>query len=84
MKRKPKGAQAPSVAFDAAIATMERHGMGPEGRAAIERLLEPGRGQKELSADRLRDVSAAMQHVAELVERRPNLLEPEGQRATAL
>ncbi|MGE5697823.1 MAG: polymorphic toxin type 4 domain-containing protein [Candidatus Sericytochromatia bacterium] len=79
LKRKPEGAVAPSVAFDTAMATLERRGMGPEGRAAVERLLQPGRGQKELSASRLKRVSEAMQFVAELVEQRPDLLEPEGQ-----
>jgi hypothetical protein len=76
---KPEGAVAPSVAFDAAMATLERRGMGPEGRAAVERLLQPGRGQKELSAGRLKKVNEAMRRVAELVEQRPELLTDEGQ-----
>ena len=63
----------PSSTFDAAMATLEQAGMGAEGRAAVEAMFEPGRGQDELSAGRFRRVTDALARIAELVTARPDL-----------
>ena len=70
---------APSAAFDAAMSVLERKGMGPEGRQAVERLFEPGQGQAQVSAGRARRAAGAMERVAAVVTEREDLLSPEGQ-----
>lgn len=68
----------PSVAFDAAMATLESRGMGQQGRAAVERLLQPGKRTNELSPGRFRYVVEAMTRTAELIQLRPDLVTDRG------
>jgi hypothetical protein len=59
--------------FDALMANFEHAGMGEQGRRAIESLLEPGRGQQELSGGRLRRVLDQLRQMAELLAAQPEL-----------
>ena len=71
--------QSPSAAFDAAMTVLERAGMGPDGRAAVEQMFQPARRQDELSATRFRQVTETLRRIAELVSQRPDLASATGQ-----
>lgn len=74
----PEGSQPLGATFDAALATLEAHGMGPEGYAAVERQLRPS-GDEGISAGRLRRTVEAVQRLADIVTLRPELLTETGQ-----
>jgi Bacterial toxin 4 len=63
----------PSARCDEAVRALERAGLGGPGRAAIEALFQPARGQSEVSATRVRDALRRLERLKDLVSIRPTL-----------
>ncbi len=71
--------RAPSERFDDGVRRLEAAGMRDAGRAEIEGLLRPGEGQQGLSQSRARAAADVVDHLAQVVEARPDLVRPDGQ-----
>ena len=71
---------APSEQFDSAMRALEDAGVGPEGRALVERIFQPAKGTKELSQTRFREALNKLARLASLVRERPDLLKAAGRR----